>query len=157
MDRDAEDVSANFRNFGPASRKCATFLGKPGQGSGQHAGACQCLVRTAPYGHSQSARGRRAYVWDRVVRRSDPGVSELGRRSIRANNGRWPFVPATNHGGNRRARIAAISAFDNRKGGRAPATRVEVSSALQDYVIGVLRKSPECPLWFISGHSTASG
>jgi hypothetical protein len=68
------------------------------------------------------------------------GVSELGRRSIRANNGRWPFVPATNHGGNRRARIAAISAFDNRKGGRAPAIRVEVSSALQDYVIGVLRK-----------------
>jgi hypothetical protein len=25
MDRDAEDVSANFGNFGPASRQCATF------------------------------------------------------------------------------------------------------------------------------------
>src|SRR5262249_41868358 len=38
MDRDAEDGSANFGNFGPASRQCATFLGKPGQGFGQHAG-----------------------------------------------------------------------------------------------------------------------
>src|SRR5262245_36761650 len=146
MDHHAEDVSANSRNFGPASRKCVPFLGKPGQGFGQHAGACQCLVRTSPYGHSQSARGCRAYVWDRVVLRSDPGVSELGRRSIRANNGRWPFVPATNHGGNRRARIAAISAFDNGKGGRAATIRDEVSSALQDYVIGVPRKVPECPL-----------
>ena len=27
MDRCAEHVSANFRNFGPASRKCASFLG----------------------------------------------------------------------------------------------------------------------------------
>ena len=27
MDRHAEDVSANFHNFGPASRKCAPFLG----------------------------------------------------------------------------------------------------------------------------------
>jgi hypothetical protein len=143
MDRDAEDVSANFGNFGPASRQCATFLRKPGQGLGQHAGACQCLVRTAPYRHSQSARGRRAYVWDRVVCRSDPGVSALGRRSIRANNSRWPFVPATNHGGNRRARIAAISAFDNGKGGRAPAIRVDGPNALQDDVISV----PECPLW----------
>src|SRR5262245_38135571 len=82
----------------------------------------------------------KARLWDRVVCRSDPGVSELGRRRIRANNGRWPFVPATNHGGNRRARIAAISTFDNRKGGRAPEIRVEVSSALQDYVIRVPRK-----------------
>ena len=31
MDRHAEDVSANFRDFGPASRKCAPFLGKPGR------------------------------------------------------------------------------------------------------------------------------
>ena len=34
----------NFRNFGPASRKCAPFLGKPGKGSGQYAGVCECLV-----------------------------------------------------------------------------------------------------------------
>jgi hypothetical protein len=37
MDRDAEDVSANVGNFGPASRQGATFLGKPGQGFGQQA------------------------------------------------------------------------------------------------------------------------
>src|SRR4029453_2632066 len=97
------------------------------------------------------------YVRDRVVRRSDPGVSELGRRSIRANNGRWPFMPATNHGGNRRARIAAISAFDNGKGGRAPAIRDEVSSALQDYVIGILRKVTRVSAMGHSGHSAASG
>jgi len=44
-------------------------------------------------------------------------------RSVRANYGRWTFVPATNHGGNRRARIAAIGAFGKRKGGRACAIR----------------------------------
>jgi hypothetical protein len=49
-------------------------------------------------------------------------------------------VPTTNHGDNRRARIAAISAFGNPKGGRAAAIRVEGPNPLQDYVIGVLRK-----------------
>jgi hypothetical protein len=29
MDHHAEDVSANSRNFSPASRKCVPFLGKP--------------------------------------------------------------------------------------------------------------------------------
>src|SRR5262249_28915218 len=140
MDRHAEDVSANFRDFGPASRKCATFLGKPGKGSGQHAGACEWLVRTAPYGNSHSARSRRAYVRNPDIRRSDPGVSRLGQRSVRADHGRRTCIPATNHGDNRRARIAAISTFGNRKGGRAPAIRVEGPNPLQDYVIGVPRK-----------------
>jgi hypothetical protein len=140
MDRYAEDVSANFRNFGPASRKCATFLGKPGKGFGRHVGACEWLVRTAPYRISQSARSRRAYVRNPDIRRSDPGVSGLGRRSVGADHGRRNCVPTTNHGDNRRARIAAISAFGNRKGGRAPAIRVEGPNPLQDYVIGVLRK-----------------
>jgi hypothetical protein len=49
-------------------------------------------------------------------------------------------VSATNDGDNWRARIAAISAFGNPKGGRAPAIRVEGPNPLQDYVIGVLRK-----------------
>src|SRR5262245_57264890 len=150
MDRYAEDVSANFRNFGPASRQCATFLGKPGQGFGQHAGACQCLVRTAPYRNSQSARSRRAYVRNTDIRRSDPGVSGLGRRNVRADHGRRTYVSATNDGDNRRARIAAISAFGNRKGGRAPAIRAEGPNPLQDYVIVVL--GPECPLSVIRGH-----
>jgi len=43
--------------------------------------------------------------------RSDAGVSGLGQRSIRADLGRRTFLPATNHGSNRCARIAAISAF----------------------------------------------
>src|SRR4029434_6089959 len=140
MDRHAEDVSANFRNFGPASRKCATFLGKPGKGFGRHAGACEWLVRTAPYRISQSTRSRRAYVRNPDIRRSDPGVSGLGWRSVRADHGRRNCVPTTNHGDNRRARIAAISAFATTKGGRAPAIRVEGPNPLQDYVIGVLRK-----------------
>src|SRR5262249_55087769 len=139
MDGNAEDVSANFGNFGPASRQCATFLGKPGQGFGQHAGTCQCLVRTAPYRNSQSARSRRAYVRNTDIRRSDPGVSGMGQRSVRADHGRRNCVPATNHGDNRRARIGAISAFGNRKGGRVPAIRVEGPDPLQDGVISVLR------------------
>jgi hypothetical protein len=46
-------------------------------------------------------------------------------------------VPATNHGGNRRARIAAISAFSKRKGDRGPAIRVEGAGPLEGYVIVV--------------------
>ena len=139
MDRDAEDISANFGIFGPASRQRTTFLGKPGQGFGQHAGVCQCLVRTAPYWNSQSARNRRAYVRNPDIRRSDPGVSGMGQRSVRADHGRRTYVSATNHGDNPGARFAAISAYGNRKGGRAPAIRVGISSALQDGVISVLR------------------
>ena len=33
-------------------RENAPFLGKPGKGSGQHAGACECLVRPTPYRNS---------------------------------------------------------------------------------------------------------
>src|SRR4030095_2567995 len=121
MDRYAEDVSANFRNFGPASRQCATFLGKPGKGFGRHAGACEWLVRTAPYRISQSARSRRAYVRNPELRRSDPGVSGLGGRGVRADRARRNGVPKKKHGDTGRAPIAAISAFGNPKGGRAPA------------------------------------
>jgi hypothetical protein len=64
----------------------------------------------------------------------------MGQRSVRADHGRRTYVSATNHGDNRRARFAAISAYGNRKGGRAPAIRVEGLDPLQDYVIGVLRK-----------------
>src|SRR5262245_61783087 len=77
----------------------------------------------------------------------EPGRSSISSRRIRigpsvhrADNRRWTFVPAANPGGNRRARIAAISAFDNRKEGRAPAIRVEGPGPLQD-LIGVLRKT----------------
>src|SRR5262249_4607494 len=90
--------------------------------------------------NSQSARSRRAYVRNPDIRRSDPGVSGLGRRSFRADHGRRTCMPATNGGGKRRVCIAANSAFGNRKGGRAPAIRVEGPNPLQDYVIGVLRK-----------------
>ena len=39
------------------------------------------------------------------------------------SSGLWPmgFRASNNHGGNRSARVTAISAFDNRKGDRAPA------------------------------------
>src|SRR5262249_54868700 len=60
--------------------------------------------------------------------------------SFRADHGRRTCMPATNRGGKRRVCIAANSAFGNRKGGRAPAIRVEGPNPLQDYVIGVLRK-----------------
>ena len=117
----------NFRNFGPASRKCATFLAKPGKGSGQLAGALANGWFKRRHTGTQRVREATERMCETAdIRRSDPGVSGLGRRSVRADHGRRTYVSATNHGGNRRARIAAISAFANPKRGSSRKQRSEL-------------------------------
>ena len=44
--------------------------------------SCEWLVRRVSHRNSRSARSRRTYVRNPDIRRSDSGVSELGRRSI---------------------------------------------------------------------------
>ena len=73
--------------------------------------------------HTGTLAAREAAERNRDIRRSGSGVSGVGQRSIRANHGRWTYLPATNHGGDWRSRIAAISAFSERKGGSARAIR----------------------------------
>ena len=70
-----------------SKEKCSQVLGEPGKDSGQHSGVCEWLVRATPYGSSFSVQSRRAYVWNRVNRRLDSGVSGLGPWNVRADHG----------------------------------------------------------------------